>query len=88
MVSPGMRATGMTSSGVGWVSTSEALSFLDGEAGPPSAAICESMRTASAAANGREVLSNRGQAFAGGFGHESAVIGDDLQISRHLNTPS
>lgn len=50
VVSPGMRATGMTSSGVGWVSTSEALSFLDGEAGPPSAAICESMRTASAAA--------------------------------------
>ena len=32
VVSPGMRATGMTSSGVGWVSTSEALSFLDGEA--------------------------------------------------------
>ena len=78
----------MTSSGVGWVSTSEALSFLDGEAGPPSAAICESMRTASAAAMAGEVLSNRGQAFAGGFGHESAVIGDDLQISRHLDTPS
>lgn len=50
VVSPGTRVTGMTSSGVGWVSTSEALSFLDGEAGPPSAAICESMRAANAAA--------------------------------------
>ena len=59
MVSPGMRATGMTSSGVGWVSTSEALSFLDGEAGPPSAAICESMRTASAAAMAGKPVESR-----------------------------
>ena len=78
----------MTSSGVGWVSTSEALSFLDGEAGPPSAAICGVHADGERGGDGREVLSNRGQAFAGGFGHESAVIGDDLQISRHLDTPS
>lgn len=55
VVSPGTRVTGMTSSGVGWVSTSEALSFLAGEAGPPSAAICESMQAASAAARSATV---------------------------------
>ena len=31
--------------------------------------------------DGGEILPHRGQAHAGGLGHEGAVVGDDLQIA-------